>query len=180
MYPQNHHIHIPRHHPLAEGPIMRNFHFCIFCIMIDLPLVLSGWLIFRFWTLIVYVQIVVCYVFAIFGIWLVLLLRISFRLLSAFLLWPGCWASPHWPSHLGSVQTTTSTANMSCYHHCNNYSSEGELQCQLIIIMSLPQWSMLGNPSCLLNFMANCWCCLARAQFYLPHSVVSGTLHSVW
>ena len=77
-------------------------------------------------------------VFAFCSIWLVLLLRLSFRLFSTFLLQPGCHASTHWPSHLGPVQTTMSTANTSCHCHCNDYFSDRELQCWLMIIISLP------------------------------------------
>ena len=105
MYLQYLHILILRHHPLVEGPISGNFHFHIFCIRINLLLFLSTLLNFEFWPFIVYVQIVVCYVFAFCGFWLVLLLRISFRVFYAFLLWPGYWASPHWSGHLGSGQT---------------------------------------------------------------------------
>ena len=42
LYPQDPHIHILRHHPQAEGPIMENFHFCILCVSIDHPLILSN------------------------------------------------------------------------------------------------------------------------------------------
>ena len=125
--------------PLAEGLSFGHFHFCIFCIRIYPPLLLSIWLNFRFWPLIVYIQIIVWYVFALCGICLSLLLRVSFRLLCTFLLWPGCQASLHWPSHLGSGQTTMSTTDMSCYCYYNNCSSGRELQCQLMIMVLLPQ-----------------------------------------
>ena len=60
-------------------------------------------------------------------------------------------------------------------------------QCQLTIIISLPQLSASGSPSCLFNAMtlsppwANCWRRSTRGHrsyFNLPHSVVSGTLRS--
>ena len=139
MYLQDPHILFLRHHPLAEGPIMGNFHVCILCIRIDLPFILSNWLNFGYLTHIVYVQIIVCYVFAFCGIWLVLLLRVSFRLFYTFLFWPGCCVSPHQLSHLASGHTTMSTIDLICYLYCNNYSSGGELQCRLKIILSLGQ-----------------------------------------
>ena len=46
----------------------------------------------------------VCYSFATCGICVSLLLRdtgVYLRLFCVSLLWPWCWASPHWPSHLG-------------------------------------------------------------------------------
>ena len=153
MYLQDPLVLFPRHHPLIEGPFMGNVTVCIFCVRIGLPFYLSNWLNFGFWTLIVYVQIVVCYVFAFCSIWLVLLLRVLFRLFHAFLLWPGYQVSPYWPSHLGSGQTMTSPMNLGCNCGCNDYSSDGELQCQPKIIKSLPQWSTLGSHSCLFNML---------------------------
>ena len=44
--------------------------------------------------------------FAFCSIWLFLPLIVSLRLFCTFLLWLGCQASPHQPSHLGSGQTT--------------------------------------------------------------------------
>ena len=38
LYPQDPHVHVPRHHPLVEGPILGHFHFCILCIGIHLVL----------------------------------------------------------------------------------------------------------------------------------------------
>ena len=163
MYPQDLLVLFPRHHPLVEGPFMGNIHVCIFCIRINLPVILSNWLNFGFWTHIVYIWIIVCYVFAFCGIWLALLLRMPFRLFCTFLLWPVCWASPHRPSHLCSGQTTMSTIDLSCYCCCNDYSSGRELQCQPMIMISFPQWSTLGSPSHLFNsmtlspFQANSW-----------------------
>ena len=61
--------------------------------------------------------------------------NICLRLFCAFLPWPWCWVSLHWPSHLGSGQSTTSTTNARCYHHCNDYSSRREQQCQLTKII---------------------------------------------
>ena len=86
--------------------------------------------ILRFLTLTVYIWIVVYYVFAFCGIWLSHLLRntwVCLRLFCVFLLWLWHWGSLHWPSHLGSGQTTTSTTNMSCLCHCNDYSYGIEL-----------------------------------------------------
>ena len=68
MYLQDPLVLFPLHHLLVEGPITGNVHVCIFCISIDLPFYLSDWLNFRFCTLIIYVQIVVCDVFAFCGI----------------------------------------------------------------------------------------------------------------
>ena len=65
---------------------MGNFHFHIFCIRINLPLFVTTLIDFGFLPFIVYIWIVVCYVFTSCGIWLVLLLRISFRLFYTFLL----------------------------------------------------------------------------------------------
>ena len=127
MYLQDPHVLLPRHHPLAERPILGKFHFHIFCIRIYLLLLLSTLLNLGSWPFKVYVQIIVFYVFAYCGVWLVLLLRISFRLFCAFLLWSGCWVSHEWSGHLGSGQTTLSTTDTSCYHHCNELSSGGEL-----------------------------------------------------
>ena len=109
------------------------------------PFILECLANFGFWPLIVYIQIVVCYVFALCGIWLFPLLRVSFRLLCIFLLQPGCWVSPHQPSHLGFGQTMMSTTDASCYCHCNNCSSGRELQCQLTIMISLPQLICVGQ-----------------------------------
>ena len=144
MYPHDPHVCFPRYQSLVEGPTFGHFLFFISCIRIDIPSFLSIWLVFRFWPLIVYVQILVCYVFTLSSIVLFLLLGVSFGLLCAFLLWPGCHASPHWPSHV-SGQSTMSTTDVSCYHHCNNCSSGGELECQLTIMISLPQLVCVGQ-----------------------------------
>ena len=108
----------------------------------------------------------------------------SFRLFCAFLLWPGCQASPHQPCHLGSGQTTTSITDKSCYCHCNDYSSDGELQCRLMIIESFPQSSVLGSPLHLLNMMtlspsrANFWHCLMRDHWSV--FIFPSTLCGLW
>ena len=130
------------------------------------------------------------YDFTLCGIWLFHLLRntrICLRLSCAFW-WPRCWASPHQPSHLDSGQTMMSTTDASYYHHCNNYSSGKELQCQLRILKSLPQHSELGSPTHLLNATtlsppqasgSITWQDIAELYSYLLCSLVSRTLHSI-
>jgi hypothetical protein len=94
--------------------------------------------------------------------------NICLRLSLAFLLWPWHWVSPHQPSHHCSGQTTTSTTNASCYCHCDDYSSERELQCWPMTMKSFPQLTKLGNPLHLLNIMtsslwqANWWHFMVR------------------
>ena len=161
MYPQDPHV-----HPWMEGPISGHFHFCIFCIRIYLPLLLSIWINFRFWPFIVYIQIVVFYDFAFCSIWLLLLLGISFRLCHAFFLWPGCQLSPCEPCHVGSGQTIMSTSDTSYNCHCSNYSSDEELQCQLMIILSLSNLSMYGNLLCY-STQWLCLCCRPTGYFAL-------------
>ena len=95
---------------------------------------------------IAYILIIVCYVFSSCGILLVLLQRISFRVFYTFLLCPGCWASTHQTVHLGSQQTMLSTTDTSCYSHCDDNSSSRELQCQLMIIISLPELRLVVSP----------------------------------
>ena len=171
MFPQDLLVLFPKHHPLAESPLMGNIHFCILCIRINLLFILSNWLYFGFCTLIVYLQIVVCYVFTFCGILLVLMLKVLFRLLCTFLLWRGCGAFPHQSSPLSSGQTMTSTTDSSCYHRGDDYSFGRELQCQQRKIILLPQWSVLGSPSHLFNAMtsspsqANCWHHLMRGHW---------------
>ena len=150
--PQDPHILIPRHHPLVEGSFIEisishtlhqdqpSFH----NEQLAQLLVLNPHF---------YIWIIVCYVFALCSIWLVLLLRVSFRLNCTFLSWPGCWASPYQHSHLGSGQTMTTTTDASCYCHCDDYSSGGELQCQLMIVELLPQLAEFGSPSQLFHVM---------------------------
>ena len=156
--------------------------FHIFCIRIDLPFCLSTLLNFGFRTLLVHIWIVVCYVFAFCGIWLVLLLRVLFRLFCIFLMLPGYWASPYQPSHVGSGKTMKSPIDSGCYHHCHNYSSDGELQCQPTITMSLPRQSTLGSHLHLFNAMtlssswANCWHCLTWDHMFC----FTFTFHTLW
>ena len=132
---------------------------------------LSSGLVLGFWLLIVYVQMIVYYVFVFFSI----------CRLDTFLLWMWCQASPHWISHLDSGQKMTSMNNMICYHHCDYYFSGRELQCQLTIIISLPQPSVLGSPLHKLNIMTLSpslvsgsidWQKITGLNFYLPCSVV--------
>ena len=139
----------------------------------------------EFWLLMFYIMIIVYYDFALCSIWFFLLLRdtrICLRLTCT--LWSRCWASPHQPSHLGSGQTTMSTTDMSCYCHCDDYSSGRELQCPLTMIKSLQQLTKLGNPLHLHIVMtlsplwatgSVAWWEIAELYFYLPHSVVSQT-----
>ena len=172
---------IARHYPLTKCPVLRYLHFCIFCDGVFLYFCLTKWLILRFWPLIVYLWIIVCYDFAFCDIWLFLLQRIYIRLFCTFW-WLRCWVSPHWPSHLGSGQTTTSTTDMSCYHHCNHYSSDQECQCQLTIIKSLSMVCVgqsLAFSQCN-NFVSvtGLWqCCMTRDCWTL---LLPSMLYGLW
>ena len=179
MYPLDSWQNIARHHPQVDCPISTFLNCCIFCIRVFLYFCFSDWLVLRFWPLIDYIQIVVCYDSAFWGIWLFLLLRIYIRLFHTFW-WSRYWASPHWPNHLGSGQKMTSMTDMSCYHHCNNYSFGGELQWWLVIIKSLPQRTVLGSASCLVNMMTSSlsWNFGGIAQERLLNCTF--TFHALW
>ena len=165
MYPHYSHVCFLRRHPLAMGPISWYFYFYIFWIRILLPLLLCIWLNFRFLSFIVYVKIVVCYDFVLYGIYLLPFLVISFMLYQAFLLWPGCWASLYCLCHLGCGQKATSTTDTSCYCHCDDYSSDRPLQCWLTKILPLLNLSMLAvshvnqcnNFIPILGKLKDCW-----------------------
>ena len=159
---------------------MGNFHFCKLCIRIHLPLVLSDRLILGFCTLSLHLD---CSLLCLCPLWH-LVGPPAEGLFQALqhLLAPGCQASPHQPSHIGSMQTTMSTANVSCYCHCNDYSSDRDLYCHNGLCWAVPHVYLMQ------------WLCLSHgptagvtqqeitglSSFYLPHSVVSGTLHSIW
>ena len=146
------------HYPLTEYPIVRYLHVCIFCVSVFLFLFLSIWLILRLWPFMVWFPTVFYYDFNFCGFWLFILLRdtgIGLNLFCAFWLQLGCWISPHGPCCLGSVQTAASTTDMSCFYHFNDYSSDGKLQCHLIIIKLLPQllsWAV----TCIYLMQGNC------------------------
>ena len=69
--------------------------------------------------------------------------------------------------------------DVSCYCHCDDYSSRGEHQCWLTIIKSLPQQSVWGNVMSLSPLRASSSIAqweTAELHFYLPCSVVSDKL----
>ena len=77
--------------------------------------------------------------------------------------------------------------DVSCYHHCNNYTSCVEIQCQLTIIKSVQHLLRWEIPH-IYSMWWFCLCCRPTSGitqwettgliFYLPHSVVFGTLGS--
>ena len=67
---------------------------------------------------------------------------------------------------------------LSCYCHCDDYSSGGEPQCQLTIIESLHTLAELGSPLHLLDAMT-----LSPPWAYLWHHstrFLSATFHALW
>ena len=166
-----------------------SLHFCIFCVRVLLFFINCFNIRVLSLLFIVYIQIVVCYSFASSSICLFLLLRdtgVCLRL-SCASLWQRCQASSYWPSYLDSVQTILSTTDMSCYHHCDDYFSVGELQCWLTIMngyLNLLCWAVHHIYSILwlcLHFKPTssvAWWEIASLICYLPCSMVVITLHS--
>ena len=118
---------------------------------------------------IVYIWIIVCYDFSSWGVSLSLLLRDTRIGLRHFYtpLWLWWWMFHHLPIHLGLVQATVSTTDVSCYHHYNDYSSGREHQCQLTIIKSSPQLTELGSLLHLFNTAT-----LPPSQAYKQHCLM--------
>ena len=167
-----------RHHHLTEGPIMGNVHVCIFCIRIDLPFYLKDWQNFRFWTLIAYIQIIVCCVFAFSSVWLVLLLRVLFRLFCTFLLCPSwLWADNdiiYWLGLLLLLQRILLWQRASMPTYDNDVITTMVYVGQPIaFIQHYGFVSVMGQMLALLNEWSLIW-----FHLQLPHSVVSRTLRS--
>ena len=109
--------------------------------------------------------------------------HICLRFFCASLLRPWCWASHHQPSHR---RQWLSINDVSYLHHCNDYSSDRELQCQLRIMKSLPQlsvgqpfmliWynefvSVMGLLAASLKKWSLVWSFTSHALWYLEHCI---------
>ena len=174
-------FHLTMHRLLSKSPLARKLHFYIFCIRVFFFLFISYWLIIMVCPLwfVVYIWFVIYHYFVIFGISFLLQLQNSgviLRLCCIFLLQQSCWASP-------LCADNCITWDMCCYHQYNDYSSNGELKCWMMIINLSPNHSL--NLFCLhplSSSWANQCCCLTKDEWpetNLSCYVVFGMMHSL-